>query len=272
MKKLPYGRTLPEVGDSSDDIFNALEGNIQNNDRHTHDGINSPLLLLNNFRVPTLVIAKSEWSTPSGGRTFVLKRIPQGIDIASTPLFVTESIRGCNIFSEKARYRGATNLFYKIDLRGSIYIESNEALDLIFWFIGQRQDDTGTFGASAVFARGWAPAKTLIGLNQGVNNANSLVGGSLGRRSGSTGTDSTVNAYYFFLWPKVWGFIQNFEFAGQLGTSRFERIGTVTYSGTEFWGLISTNPLQNDIDYTYIMEGNGDSGAMNVYRPSGIGV
>ena len=268
MKKLPFGRALPEAGDTSREIFNALESNISLNDRHTHNGENSPHLLLSNFLVPSVSIEEADWTATAEGDFTHKAVIPQNVDIGTTPIFVQERINGVYVNSVNTLN---PSFVVDIDDRNGIIFKSQRRVNARIWFVGRAQESATAFGTSLVFTRGWAVTKDREGISVGLNSAISEIGGALGRRSGSTGERDAGNAYYFFLWPKSWGFIHDFEFAGQLGSGRFERIGTVVYSGTEFWGLISSNSLQHDLDYTYIMEGNGDDGSLLVYRFSGIG-
>ena len=83
----------------------------------------------------------------------------------------------------------------------------------------------------------------------------SNVGSELGKRIGKFSSGAGDAAFYFFLWPKAWGFVDTFEFGGQLGFARFQRVGTITISNVEYWGLISSLALQETQHIPFKIQG-----------------
>lgn len=68
MITLTFGRKLPQDGDKGNLFFDALEANIQRDDSHTHDGLNSPKIPSSSSESVEQALAAS-W-TDAGGGTF----------------------------------------------------------------------------------------------------------------------------------------------------------------------------------------------------------
>lgn len=64
---LTYGRVKPETGDKGSVFFPALEDNIDLDDSHTHDGVDSPLLSVSSISVISQTAANASWSLVANG-------------------------------------------------------------------------------------------------------------------------------------------------------------------------------------------------------------
>lgn len=62
-----YGRKKPEADDIGDEVFDALELNIDLDDAHTHDGITSPLIPSVNIAKSSQNLLAANWSLVSPG-------------------------------------------------------------------------------------------------------------------------------------------------------------------------------------------------------------
>jgi hypothetical protein len=63
----PYGRKKPEAGEIGDEVFDALEHNIDINDAHTHDGVTSPLITSQNISKGSQLLPSANWVYVSNG-------------------------------------------------------------------------------------------------------------------------------------------------------------------------------------------------------------
>lgn len=81
MQTLTYGFKLPEINDSGDALWTALEDNITRVDGHNHDGVDSPLLTAQSITGVTQTIASGSWSA-SGATGHYRQQItvPSGFD------------------------------------------------------------------------------------------------------------------------------------------------------------------------------------------------
>lgn len=64
---LAYGRIKPQDGDIGDEIFDALENNIDLNDAHTHDGVTSAPIPSTNIQKTTQALLAANWSVVGNG-------------------------------------------------------------------------------------------------------------------------------------------------------------------------------------------------------------
>lgn len=67
MLTLTYGFKKPQTRDSGTTLWNALEGNIQQLNDHTHNGTNSSKLTTSAITATTQAIAHASWSATSQG-------------------------------------------------------------------------------------------------------------------------------------------------------------------------------------------------------------
>jgi hypothetical protein len=67
MQTLTYGRKKPDTGDIGDEVFDALENNMDLDDAHTHDGVTSPLVPSNNINKIKQNILAANWSLVGNG-------------------------------------------------------------------------------------------------------------------------------------------------------------------------------------------------------------
>jgi len=78
---LSYGYRLPEDGDIGDEIFDALESNIQQVNDHIHDGITSAKLSSANIVKLTQPILAAGWVAQGNGLFRQLVTITGGLSI-----------------------------------------------------------------------------------------------------------------------------------------------------------------------------------------------
>lgn len=67
MQTLTYGFKKPQTRDSGTTLWSALEGNIQQLNDHTHNGVNSSKLTTSAITATTQSIASGSWSATSQG-------------------------------------------------------------------------------------------------------------------------------------------------------------------------------------------------------------
>lgn len=67
MNTLTYGMKIPENGDLSNDWMPAIADNFTQQDGHTHDGVNSPLLSSSAFTVITVAASAAGWVSQGNG-------------------------------------------------------------------------------------------------------------------------------------------------------------------------------------------------------------
>lgn len=64
---LSYGYEKPQTGDKGSVFWPILESNIQKENDHNHNGINSPLLTAASSTVISQAISSASWSAQGGG-------------------------------------------------------------------------------------------------------------------------------------------------------------------------------------------------------------
>lgn len=82
---LTYGRKLPDDGDKGSSFFDDLEVNIALNDAHTHNGVDSAPIPIQNLSKSTQAVLSGNWVAVAGqsgtfSQTIVL---PSGITMAN---------------------------------------------------------------------------------------------------------------------------------------------------------------------------------------------
>lgn len=85
METLTYGRKKPETGDPGSTWFPALEDNIDLDDAHNHNGVNSPSLTPIAITKFTSSIASADWSSDGNGNYSKVVTVPSGISTATAP-------------------------------------------------------------------------------------------------------------------------------------------------------------------------------------------
>lgn len=80
MLTLSYGYKLPQSGDKGATLWQALEDNITRLNGHTHDGVNSSKLLVQNFQSTKQTILAANWvlSVTNPGHYSQTVTIPAG--------------------------------------------------------------------------------------------------------------------------------------------------------------------------------------------------
>jgi len=81
MQTLTYGRKKPDTGDPGSTFFPALEDNIDLNDAHSHDGVDSVKLTSYNITAGTITgISGADWVAQGGGRYRATVNLPAGFN------------------------------------------------------------------------------------------------------------------------------------------------------------------------------------------------
>lgn len=79
MQTLSYGFLKPQTGDKGSAFFPALEGDIQQLNDHTHNGVNSSLLPSTSISPTTQALSSASWVATSGGTFRQLVTMPGGL-------------------------------------------------------------------------------------------------------------------------------------------------------------------------------------------------
>lgn len=80
-----YGRRKPEDGDKGSTFFDDLEHNIDLNDAHTHNGVDSAKLPSTSFTKTTQSILAAGWSAVAGKDIYKQTvTVPTGLDRTKT--------------------------------------------------------------------------------------------------------------------------------------------------------------------------------------------
>lgn len=81
---LSYGFVKPEDGDTGASWFDNIEDNIQRTNDHTHNGVNSSLLLGSAITAQVLNFATADWGDPTLGTYSQTKTIPGSLTYDNT--------------------------------------------------------------------------------------------------------------------------------------------------------------------------------------------
>lgn len=120
MLTLSYGFKKPQSGDNGSTVFPALEGNFQQLNDHSHNGVDSALLPISSLTVVKHTVAAADWVDLGGGNYRQKVAISGGLQYDAIVISFRDLATGnyLNLTTEKF---DATNYY--------VYINDN-SLDL----------------------------------------------------------------------------------------------------------------------------------------------
>lgn len=93
---LTYGRKVPSSGERG--FWEALEDNIERDDAHDHDGLNSKKLKAKNFDKDTSTISSDDWDDQGGGTYKQTITLPSGYSMATVTIWFIITSTGHPVF------------------------------------------------------------------------------------------------------------------------------------------------------------------------------
>jgi len=93
---LPFGRIRPDSGDKGSSFFPALETNINLDDAHSHNGVDSPVLSTTSIVNTTQAIVAGLWAAVAGksGLFSQIVTLPGALLMAKTGIFFKDTATG----------------------------------------------------------------------------------------------------------------------------------------------------------------------------------